>query len=191
MGQATTTSRSQSTPPAAVKAILTFEVGEQVYGLPVTDVTRIIEMVTIIRLPEVPEIIRGIINLQGKVVPVVDLRHCFDLSPKPYGLHTPIVLVELEGDARKLGLIVDTVQDVVEVPLENFEMIETVMPADLAAAITGRAGHLAGIAKIDRQILLILNVRALLSGAEQAALTQALDSNGKWAIKDGSDSNEN
>jgi purine-binding chemotaxis protein CheW len=149
--------------------LLTFTVAEQMYGMPVTDVVRIIEMVTITHLPDMPDTIQGIINLQGKAVPVMDLRRRFALPHQPYGLHTPIVLINLDRD-RMLGLVVDAVEDVLEVVAKNVETAKTIVPAEVSS---GRA-PLAGVAKLNRQMILILNGPGLLSQIEHAELSQAL-----------------
>jgi purine-binding chemotaxis protein CheW len=156
-----------------IYALLTFKVAEQVYALPVTHVVRIIEMVTITQLPDSPDMIQGIINLQGKAVPVMDMRHRFGLSKKEYGLHTPIILADM-GKERMLGLVVDAVEDVLEVPAADLEITETIMPAGMADRMASQAGHLASVAKIDRQMILVLNVKALLSATEHIELSQAL-----------------
>jgi purine-binding chemotaxis protein CheW len=154
---------------ADLATLLTFDVAEQVYGLPVTEVVRIIEMVTITHLPDVPDTIQGIINLQGKAVPVMDLRQRFGLPHQAYGLHTPIILVSMDGD-RMLGLIVDAVEDVLEVVAKNMEMTEAIIPEGLSSD----TAPLAGVAKVNRQMILILNVQGLLSQMEHIELSQAL-----------------
>lgn len=179
----TTKAQPSSHPPNLV--MLTFNVAGQVYGLPVTDVVRIIEMVTITQLPDAPGIIQGIINLQGKTVPVMDLRYRFGLPQKAYGLHTPIILADMGSDERMMGLIVDAVEDVIEVPTEDLEMTETIMPADLAGQMSAQAGHLVAVAKIDRQMILVLSVRALLSPTEQIDLSRVLGSDDKLSSDDG------
>jgi purine-binding chemotaxis protein CheW len=157
-------------------ALLTFTVGGQTYSLPVTSVVRIIEMVTITRLPGVPDTIQGIINLQGKAVPVVDLRLRLGLSWQAYGLHTPIILTEMNGDGQVLGLIVDTVEDVLNAPHKSLEMTKSVVPAELMGqmAIQAARGSVAGVAKVERQMILVLNVHALLTPTEQIQLSETL-----------------
>lgn len=173
MSQTTSTTPKTSYQPDSL-AMLTFKVAEQVYGLPVSNVVRIIEMVTITRLPDTPDLIQGIINLHGKTVPVMDLRHRFGLPQQAYGLHTPIILADMTGDGQLLGLIVDAVEDVLNISSEDLEITETIVPTELVGQMTTQAGHLAGVAKVDRQMILILNVRALLSPIEQDTLSQIL-----------------
>ncbi len=159
-------------------ALLTFTVAGQVYGLPVQQVVRIIEMVTITQLPGVPDFIQGIINVGGKAVPVMDLRRRFGLPPQAYGLHTPIILVEPSVGYPICGLIVDTVEQVLEVAGGDLEIAEAIVPPELAQPMTGRTAHLAGVAKVDRQMILVLNVSALLSPTDKAGLAATLADGG-------------
>ena len=165
---------TKTEPKAQTLALLTFKVARQEYGLPVTSVVRIIEMVTITHLPGAPNTIQGIINLQGRAVPVIDLRRRFGLPLKPYGLHTPIILVDVDEGSRMMGLIVDMVEYVRDINPENLEIAETIVPAQLAGQMAVEAAHLAGVAKIDRQMILILNVRALLTQTEQSRLSKVM-----------------
>ena len=155
-------------------ALLVFTVGDQTYGIPVTNVVRIIEMVTITYLPGAPDTIKGIINLQGNTVPIIDLRHRFNASTQNYGLNTPIILVNANNTGQILGLISDTVNDVIHIPDSNLEMFEMVMPGNLAEQVTTQAAYLAGITKFEGQIILILNSDAVLTHTEQVNLSKAL-----------------
>ncbi len=172
--QAVATQSMTKSSDTRMLALLTFKVSGQLYGLPVTSVVRIIEMVTITRLPDTPEIIQGIINLRGKAVPVIDLRHRFGLSLNGYGLHTPIILVDAGDSSHTLGLIVDEVEQVINVNTEHLEITETIVPTELAGQMAARSAHLAGVAKVDRQMILVLNVQALLTPTEHGKLAQAL-----------------
>ncbi len=159
---------------ADMLTLLTFTVANQVYGLPVVNVVRIIEMVAITHLPGVSEFIRGIINLQGKVVSVMDLRYRFNLSPQAYGLHTPIVLTEAQDNAQMLGLIVDSVEDVVYVSSQNLDITEKFVSTNF---ININQNYLTGVARVERQIIPVLNINALLTPAEQQQLLHALAEN--------------
>ena len=167
-------SSNQSPNSSEQLALLTFTVAGQIYGLPVKQVVRIIEMVTIIQLPGVPDLIQGVINFSGKVVPVIDMRRRFELSPQAYGLHTPIVLVEIDAGHGILGLIVDTVKQVLEVSGTDLEITEAVVPTEFANQMTFGAAHLAGVAKVDREMILVLNVPHLLSPDDKASLSTTL-----------------
>ncbi len=153
--------------------LLTFRVAKQMYGLPVKHVVRIIEMVTITQLANVPEILQGIINLQGKAVPVMDLRRRFKLPIQAYGLHTPIILIDI-NHGHTMGLIVDRVEDVVHVPHQNLEITETFIPTELAVQIGSQTKHIVGVAKIEQQLVPVLAVHALLSSGEQSEMSEVL-----------------
>lgn len=165
---------TRTTKSSPTLTLLGFTVGDQLYGLPVSNVTRIIEMVTITPLPGIPEVIEGIINWHGKIVPVMDLRRRFNLPSCSYGLHTPIVLVDLIGQDYILGLIVDTMEDVRDVSVDDLELAESIAPPELTSQITARATYLAGVATVDRCFILVLNVQGLLSPLVQNQLSQAL-----------------
>ena len=155
-------------------ALLTFQVADQLYGLPISNVIRIIEMVTITRLPDISDLIQGIINLHGKAVPVMDLRRRFGLSSQAYGPHTPIILADIGVDNRILGLIVDEVDQILHVPQEAFELTDLIVPTELMNQMTNDVSYLAGVAKTDRQIILILKVQTLVTPTDQVRLSQAL-----------------
>ena len=155
-------------------ALLTFTVGGQTYGLSAPDIARIIEMVAITHLPGLPPAIPGIINVQGKTVPVLDMRQHFGLPAQAYGLRTPIILVNFAGNKRMLGLVVDSVEEVVSVPFENLDITEMMMPTELTKAVRDNVSYLAGTAKIGQQFILVLNVKTLLNPKQQTYLSQAL-----------------
>jgi purine-binding chemotaxis protein CheW len=165
-----------TTSPASSEpiALLTFTIAGQLYGLPVNQVVRIIEMVTITQLPGSPDCIQGVINLGGKVVPVMDVRRRFGLTPQAYGLHTPIILADIDVGHGIFGLIVDTVDQVIDVPRHDLEITEAIVPARLLHQMRVGAVHLAGVAKVDRQMILVLDVPALLSSADKANLAKTL-----------------
>jgi purine-binding chemotaxis protein CheW len=154
--------------------LLVFNLDNQLYGLPVTSVVRIIEMVSITHLPGAPDMIEGLINLQGRAVPIVDLRRRFGLPVCPYGLHTPIILVDLISTDQILGLIVDSVEYVLKVQADDLELTETVVPPQLAAQVSNQAAFLVGLAKVNHRIILVLGVDALLTPATQSQLTEVL-----------------
>src|SRR5690606_16859160 len=104
---------SSLTASSANGTILTFDLDGQLYGLPLTAVAQIIEIVAITHLPQMPQGFQGAINVHGQIVPVIDLRRRFGLDCPPYHLHTPLVLIWANG--RMLALIVDHVDEVATV----------------------------------------------------------------------------
>lgn len=93
--------------------VMTFHIGEQVYGIEIQFVTEIIEMQHITKVPHVPSYIKGIINVRSKVVPIVDIRTRFGKPEIPYTSRTCIIILEL-GDIS-VGIIVDSVADVEDI----------------------------------------------------------------------------
>jgi purine-binding chemotaxis protein CheW len=104
----------------------------------------------------------------------MDLRRRFNMPPCSYGLHTPIILVDLISQDHILGLIVDMVEDVLEVPVDALELTETMVPPELVTHMATQAAYLVGVAKVDRRLILVLNVQALLSSTVQGQLSHAL-----------------
>lgn len=102
-----------------VKQYVTFLVGEETYGVSVIKVQSINEMVEITHVPKALSFIKGVINLRGAVVPVIDMRKKFNLPPKEYDSFTVILIVEVKG--RLIGMIADAVSDVVSFPVSDIK----------------------------------------------------------------------
>ncbi|MBE7528124.1 MAG: chemotaxis protein CheW [Ardenticatenaceae bacterium] len=132
--------------------VLTFQLGAQRYGLPVTAVHQIIEIVAITHLPQMPPGIQGAINVHGRVVPVIDLRLRFGLPCLPYHLHTPLILVE--AGEQLLALVVDAVHEVVEVALPTY--------------------NAAAVVQVGQELIPLIDVAHLLDQQERQQLAQRL-----------------
>jgi purine-binding chemotaxis protein CheW len=165
---------TSNTRPLRDFSVLTFRLAGQTYGLPVTVAIQIIDMVTITQLPQAPPAIQGIINVRGEIVPVMDLRLRFGLDFQPYRLYTPIILTEFHG--QTLGLVVDSVETVMEVPQIDLEATEFIIPPELAEAlgVFTPNGHLSGVSRTANHIILILDAETLLSHDELARLMKVL-----------------
>lgn len=133
---------------------LTFVLGEEVYGIEIQHVTEIIGMQVITRLPELPEHIRGIINLRGKIIPVIDIRLRFKKEAMAYTDRTCIIVIDIEDIT--VGLIVDQVDEVI-----TFEDGEIVPPPDYKTGIQNH--YIAGVGKKGENVTLILDCMRLLS----------------------------
>ncbi len=133
---------------------LTFTIGKEIYGLEVRHVTEIIGIQPITEVPEVPAFVRGIINLRGRIVPVVDIRLKFGKEPVPYDDRTCIVIVEMES--LVIGMIVDNVADVLTIPDENI-----VTPPDTKVGFNSH--FIKGIGKVASEIILILDCGKIVS----------------------------
>ncbi|HNX25004.1 MAG TPA: chemotaxis protein CheW [Spirochaetota bacterium] len=102
-----------------MKQYVTFLVGDETYGVSVIKVQSINEMVEITHVPKALSFIKGVINLRGAVIPVIDMRKKFNLPPKEYDSFTVILIVEVKG--KLIGMIADAVSDVVSFPVSDIK----------------------------------------------------------------------
>ena len=134
---------------------LTFMLGGESYGLAITAVTEIIGFQQITPVPDVPHYIRGIINLRGKVIPVMDVRARFGMEPRDYDARTCIIVVHIRE--ASVGLIVDTVSEVVDIELSNIEA-----PPSMGSSAGGGQGFMMGVGKVEDEVKLLLDAGRLL-----------------------------
>lgn len=136
---------------------LTFMLGKEIYGIEIKCVTEIIGNQEITQVPEMPDHIKGIINLRGKIIAVMDVRLRFGKEPKEYDDRTCVIVIDLEGTS--LGLIVDSVSEVITIPEKEIE--------ELPGANLGRGnGFIKNIGKQENGVILILDCEKLLSTDE-------------------------
>lgn len=132
---------------------LTFALDVEIYGIIIKDVSEIIGMQSITRIPGMPNFILGIINLRGKIIPVMDLRSKFEKDKIEYNERTCIIVIEV--DNVSLGLIVDTVLEVVKIGSENITSSYTLS--------TYESNFIDGIGQYKGKVALLLNSNKLLS----------------------------
>jgi purine-binding chemotaxis protein CheW len=146
---------------------LTFTLDDNVYGVSIRFVTEIIGVQRITKVPNTPDFIKGIINLRGKIIPLIDVRLKFGKEEIPYTERTCIIVVDT--GAMLVGLIVDKVDDVLTIPDD--------MKAD---APDGRLGfedrYIEGVGKVDDQVLLLLDMERFLRADEADAASRAAES---------------
>jgi len=132
---------------------LAFHLDDEVYGLGIKYVQEIIGIQTITKVPEMPSFIKGVINLRGKVIPVMDVRARFKLTQRNYDDRTCIIVILL-GDIE-VGLIVDIVSEVVAINADNI---------DNSAFVSQHEGarFIEGLGKIDDKVIILLNIEKLL-----------------------------
>lgn len=135
---------------------LTFQIGNEVYGIEIKCVTEIIGIQPITEVPELPDYIRGIINLRGKIIPVMDVRLRFKKEGVEYNDRTCVIVVDIGGVS--IGLIVDNVSEVLTIPEE-----EIVAPPDVKS---GGNRYIKGIGKVENQVKLLLDCNRLLNEQE-------------------------
>src|SRR5208337_1036718 len=110
---------------AEVKQLISFTVGAEEYGLELLRVKEVIRMRQITWLPKAPPCVKGIINLRGDVIPIVDLRERFGLAAQEQSAMTRVIVVEVQG--RLVGMVVDSASQVVRVPADQFDPPPPVM----------------------------------------------------------------
>lgn len=141
---------------------LTFSLGKEFYGIEIKHVTEIIGLQPITEVPQLPEYIRGIINLRGSIIPVMDVRLRFKKPPKDYNDRTCVVVVNIID--IPIGLIVDSVSEVISIPAE-----EIVLPPDLTK---DGSKYIKGIGKNGSDVKLIIDCNKLLNDEETETLTK-------------------
>jgi len=148
---------------------MTFQLAREVYGLEILAVREIIGLMEITRMPRTPEFIRGVINLRGKVIPVVDLRIKFGMSAVEATEQTVIIVVQCQVDGRALtmGMLVDLVLEVVTIEAAQIEP-----PPDLGSA-TIEGQFIRGVGKTTHGVAFLLDTARILTGHEAQQLAGA------------------
>jgi purine-binding chemotaxis protein CheW len=145
---------------------LTFLLGGETFAIAILNIKEIIEYGNVTTVPMMPDFVRGVINLRGAVVPVIDLAMRFSRSPCPVTRRTCIVLIEVEaeGEQYNIGVTVDAVNEVLEIPGTEIEP-----PPTFGAKI--RSDFIGGMGKINGKFVIILDADKVLSVDEMASLT--------------------
>ncbi len=137
---------------------LIFHVAGEDYGIDIAYVTEIIGVLKITEVPDMPEFIKGVINLRGKVIPVMDVRKRFGFEVKEYNDRTCIIVVDLKDMA--VGLVVDMVQEVLDIPEANIEPSPSIGKND-------RSDYVSGMGKIGENVKILLDCQCLLNGRRE------------------------
>lgn len=136
---------------------LIFELEQRSYGMPVLEVSEVNKLIKITHTPNTPEFVKGIINLRGKIIPVLDLRLKFGMHEKEYDAETCIIIVNaLAGQLKKqIGIIVDKVSEVYDIPLSEIDA-----PPDYVTRLEDSI--FTGIGKIKGKLVMLINLTKLL-----------------------------
>jgi purine-binding chemotaxis protein CheW len=148
--------------------IVVFTLDEQLYALPLPTVARVIHAVEIRHLPKAPEIISGIINIQGQIIPVADIRKRFGLAEREIELDDRMIIADT--GKRKVALFVDAVTGIKDMATRQFVNSKEALPF---------AGYIRGVAKIDDELILIYDLEQFLSLDEEKELEHALKTKNK------------
>jgi purine-binding chemotaxis protein CheW len=141
---------------------LTFNLAAEEYGLEILKVREIIGIMDITCIPQMPSYIKGVINLRGKVIPVMDLRVKFGLEPAEYTEQTCVVVVDV---GSLVGVIVDTVQEVLDIDASQIDP-----PPPLGASVD--TSFILGMGKVKDDVKILLDIDKVLSSEELASALQ-------------------
>lgn len=145
---------------------MTFKLGDEEYGLGILKVREIIGLMDITRLPRTREFIRGVINLRGKVIPVIDLRLKFGMERTEATDQTVIIVVQVSHGPKQLtlGILVDQVLEVLSIAAEQIE--PTPSFAEGAVDTEFNADFILGVGKSDKRVIFLLDIGRVLTGEE-------------------------
>jgi purine-binding chemotaxis protein CheW len=160
VAQNTAEAGNQAVLEAAAKTgllqIVSFRVGGEEFGLEILKVQEIIRVQDLTRVPNLPDFVEGVINLRGKVIPVIGLRRWFGLEQREHDKCTRIIVVEARGAV--LGFIVDSVSEVLRIAAN------TVEPPPRIGKV--ERDYIAGVGRLDDRLLLLLNLDRLMTSSE-------------------------
>ena len=139
--------------------LVSFNIGSEEFGVDILKVQEINRMVEITRVPQTPHYVEGVINLRGKVIPIIDLRKRFNLEVRAYDKNTRIVVVDING--MVMGMIVDAVSEVLRLQSNTIESAPDI--------VTGvNADYIQGVAKLEDRLLIFLDLSKVVETVDAA-----------------------
>ncbi len=132
----------------------TFRIGDEEYGIEIEHVLEVIGLQKITEVPDMPDYVKGVINLRGQVIPIIDIRKRFNMEPRDYDDRTCVLVVDIRSS--NVGFIVDQVSDVLDIPESSVE------PPPKVSAGTGSGKFIKGLGKVEENVKIILDVQKLL-----------------------------
>ncbi len=164
------TTRSGNSTAELAGKYLTFELGREVYGLEILKVQEIIGMMNVTSVPRTPKFVRGVINLRGKVIPVIDLRLKFAMDVREDTERTCIIVVQVAKDDEvvTMGIIVDEVSEVLDVESSQLEP-----PPSFGETVD--TDYILAMGKIGEKVVMLLDVDKVLSSHELRAMSRMGD----------------
>ncbi|MDR1242937.1 MAG: chemotaxis protein CheW [Deltaproteobacteria bacterium] len=143
--------------------LVTFSIGEEEFGVDILKVQEIIRTMEITKVPRAQAFVEGVINLRGKVIPIIDLRRRFGLNSKAHDKHTRIIVIEINN--MIVGFVVDSVSEVLRIPSGTVEP-----PPPVVAGMDSE--YINGVGKLQDRLLILLDLDKLLSSEDLEALSQ-------------------
>jgi len=149
-----------------VKSYLTFKLGEEQFGVHVSQVLNILEMTSITKVPKSPFYVKGVINLRGQVLPIIDARLKFGMEETEYTNNTCIIVMdlEMEGETINIGTIVDGVLSVVEI---NESQVEP--PPSIGSRF--KSGFIYGMAKVEEEFVMLVDMQKVITEDEMTEIS--------------------
>jgi purine-binding chemotaxis protein CheW len=144
--------------------LVSFNIGQEEFGLGIQSIQEINRMVEITRVPNSPDFVSGVINLRGKVIPIINLRKRFGFPPKENDKNTRIIVVELGN--MVVGFVVDAVSEVLRIPKNITEP-----PPSIVAGIGSE--YITAVAKLENRLLILLDLERILKDKEKQQLEAA------------------
>ena len=163
------TTEDTMSPASREGKYLTFELDAEEYGLEILKVKEIIGIMNITSVPQTPDYVKGVINLRGKVIPVIDLRLKFSMEPLEYSDRTCIIMVDIAGTSGKkvmVGIVVDSVSEVLNIKGDEIED----SPSFGSSLSTE---YIMGMAKVKRGVKILLDIDQVLNAEELNILDKA------------------
>jgi len=147
---------------------LTFTLAEEEYGIGILKIKEIIGMLPITSVPQTPEFVKGVVNLRGKVIPVMDLRLRFGMTSIDYTERTCIIVVEIAGQSGTIlvGIVVDAVSEVLNIKGDDIEKTPTF-------GTKLNTDYILGMAKMEGGVKILLDIDQVLSSDELSVLSEA------------------
>lgn len=142
--------------------LVTFSIGEEEFGVNILKVQEIIRTTEITKVPRAPEFVEGVINLRGKVIPIIDLRRRFGLAPKAHDKNTRIIVIEINNVI--VGFVVDAVSEVLRIPASTVEP-----PPPVVAGV--ESDYISGVGQLQDRLLIMLDLDKLLSSEDMEMLS--------------------
>ncbi|MBD5417212.1 MAG: chemotaxis protein CheW [Desulfovibrio sp.] len=142
--------------------LVTFSIGDEEFGVNILKVQEIIRTMEITKVPRAPEFVEGVINLRGKVIPIIDLRRRFGLAPKAHDKNTRIIVIEINNII--VGFVVDAVSEVLRIPASTVEP-----PPPVVAGV--ESDYISGVGQLQDRLLIMLDLDKLLSSEDVEMLS--------------------
>lgn len=141
--------------------VVSFHLGNEEYGVDISQVQEIIRMVEITHVPRAPHFMEGVINLRGQLIPIIDLRTRFSMGRVDHTKSTRIVVTEI--GSKRVGIVVDSVSEVLNIPMEQVEDAP-----DMIAGVGTE--YIQGVGKVNDRLIILLDLTMVISGDEKTQL---------------------